>query len=321
MDNLSEVLHHLRNASGFISGDHIAGKLGVSRTAVWKYMNQLERYGYNIDKSKGKGYRLIETPDRLYGWEIDRYRSAGRIGSKIIHRETLDSTNILAFRQALAGEAEGVCVVAESQERGKGRLGRKWSSPPGKNIYLSVILRPAIHPSIVYPITFLSSLAVSDTIEGLAGVKATLKWPNDVLVEGKKISGTLIELSTEADMVRFVVIGIGLNVNMSPDDMDSQIKATATSLFMETKKTYERPRVCGILLSNLERYYDLFKKEGARAICDIWEERAGIRGKHLTINQMGEIFAGTAMGIDRDGAILLEIDGTTKKILAGDVNF
>jgi BirA family biotin operon repressor/biotin-[acetyl-CoA-carboxylase] ligase len=321
MDNLSEVLRHLRDAGGFISGDHIAGKLGVSRTAVWKYMNQLERYGYDIDKSKGKGYRLIDTPDRLYGWEIDRYRRSATIGLRIIHKEKLDSTNTFAFKQALAGEAEGVCVVAESQEKGKGRLGRKWSSPSGKNIYLSVILRPSIHPSIVYPITFLSSLAVSDTIEELTGINASLKWPNDVLIQGRKISGTLIELSTEADMVRFVVIGIGLNVNLGPEEMDKDIKAKATSLLMETKKIYERPRVCGILLSNLERYYDLFKKEGARAICDIWEERAQIRGKHLEINQMGEVFAGTAKGIDRDGAILLDIQGTTKKILAGDVNF
>lgn len=321
MDNLSEVLRYLRDASGFISGDHIAGRLGVSRTAVWKYMNQLERYGYDIDKSKGKGYRLIDTPDRLYGWEIDRYRSAGNIGSKILHKDKLDSTNVFAFKQALAGEAEGVCVVAEAQEKGKGRLGRQWSSPQGKNIYLSVILRPSIHPSLVYPITFLSSLAVSDTIGELTGIKATLKWPNDVLVEGRKISGTLIELSTEADMVRFVIIGIGLNVNMGPEDMDKDIKAKATSLLMETKKTYERPRVCGILLSNLERYYDLFKKDGARAIYDIWEERAQIRGKHLEINQMGEVFIGTARGIDRDGAILLDIMGVTKKILAGDVNF
>ncbi|HNT44162.1 MAG TPA: biotin operon repressor, partial [Syntrophorhabdaceae bacterium] len=114
MDNLSEVLRHLREAGGFISGDHIAGRLGVSRTAVWKYMNQLERFGYDIDKSKGKGYHLVGTPDRLYGWEIDRYRSGGGLGSKIIHKDTLDSTNIFAFRQALAGEAEGTCVVAES---------------------------------------------------------------------------------------------------------------------------------------------------------------------------------------------------------------
>jgi BirA family transcriptional regulator, biotin operon repressor / biotin---[acetyl-CoA-carboxylase] ligase len=321
MDNLGEVLRQLREAGGFISGDHIAGKLGVSRTAVWKYMNQLERFGYDIDKSKGKGYRLVNTPDRLYAWEIDRYRTSAVIGSKIIHRDNLDSTNSFAFAQAMAGEPEGTSIVAESQNKGKGRLGRKWSSPEGRNIYLSVILRPPVHPSVVYPITFLSSLAVSDTIAQLTGLKPTLKWPNDVLVGPRKISGTLIELSTEADMVRFVVIGIGLNVNLEMKDMDKEIRAKATSFLVETKKTFERPRVCGILLSNLEQYYGVFKNDGPRAICDIWEQKAQIRGKYLEINQMGEVYAGLAEGIDRAGAILLDIDGTTKKILAGDVNF
>lgn len=321
MDNLGEVLRHLRETPGFISGDHIAGKLAVSRTAVWKYMNQLERYGYTIEKSKGKGYRLVEAPDKLYGWEIDRFRASARIGSKIVHRDELDSTNNYAFKQAIAGEPEGTCIIAEAQEKGKGRLGRKWSSPEGKNIYLSVILRPSIHPSFVYPATFLSSLAVSDTIEQLTGLEATLKWPNDVLIGPKKISGTLIELSTEADMVRFIIIGIGLNINMDVKDLDSEIRSKATSFLIETKKTWERSRVCGILLTNLERYYEVFKNEGPRAICDIWEDRAGIQGKYLEINQMGEIFKGIAKGIDKDGAILLEIDGITKKILAGDVNF
>lgn len=321
MDNLGEVLRHLRDTSGFISGDHIAGELGVSRTAVWKYMNQLERYGYTIEKSKGKGYRLVLVPDKLYGWEVDRFRSSARIGSKIVHRDVVDSTNNYAYKQALTGEAEGTCVIAEVQEKGKGRLGRKWSSPEGKNVYLSVILRPSIHPSLIYPATFLSSLAVADTIQQLTGLEATLKWPNDVLIGPKKISGTLIELSTEAEMVKFVIIGIGLNINMDVKDLDSEIRSKATSFLIETKKTWERSRVCGILLTNLELYYEVFKNDGPRAICDIWQERARIQGKYLEINQMGEIFKGIAKGIDKDGAILLEIDGITKKILAGDVNF
>lgn len=321
MDKLSEALKYLRGAGGFISGDYMSGRLGVSRTAVWKYMNQLERYGYLMEKSKGKGYRLIDTPDKLYGWEIDRYRSTNVIGCRVIHRDKIDSTNVFAFKQALAGEPEGTCVVAESQEKGKGRLDRRWSSPPGKNLYLSVILRPHIHPSAVYPITFLSSLAVSDTIQELTGVKAELKWPNDVLMNGRKVSGTLLEISTEADMVRFVIIGIGLNINMEAKEMDSEIKLRASSLFMETKKIFERPRVCGILLTNLERYYELFIKDGERAICNIWEERARIRGKYLEITQMGESYRGTAIGIDSDGAIILDMNGATKKIIAGDVNF
>jgi len=321
MDNISEVLKFLREKQDSVSGDYIAKKLKVSRTAVWKYMNQLERYGYVINKSKGKGYMLLSTPDRLYPWEVDKYRNTAIIGKKIIHRDLVDSTNIVAFKLALAGEEEGTCVIAESQNKGKGRLGRKWCSPMEKNIYLSVIVRPSIHPSAVSPITFLSSLAVYDTIEELTGEKPVLKWPNDVLMHGKKLCGTLLELSTEADMVRFVVIGIGLNVNMDVDEIDEEIRQKASSLSMETKKVYERAPLCGKLLSNLERYYLQFRKKGEEEIVRTWEERAAIKGKYMEINQMGELYKGVCEGIDRDGAILLNIDGKTKKIIAGDVSF
>jgi BirA family transcriptional regulator, biotin operon repressor / biotin---[acetyl-CoA-carboxylase] ligase len=321
MDNVGEVLKFLREKRDCVSGDYIAKKLKVSRTAVWKYMNQLERYGYVIEKSKGKGYSLVSTPDRLYPWEVDQYSHTEIIGKKIIHRDTVDSTNIVAFKLALAGEEEGTCVIAESQNRGKGRMGRKWCSPIEKNIYLSVIVRPQIHPSVVYPITFLSSLAVYDTIDKLAGEKPTLKWPNDVLMHGKKLCGTLLELSTEADMVRFVIIGIGLNVNMDIEDIDEEIRQKASSLSMETKKVYERTPLCGMLLSNLEKYYLRFKQKGEEEIVKTWEERAAIKGKYMEINQMGESYKGVCEGIDRDGGILLNIDGKTKKIIAGDVSF
>lgn len=321
MDNIGEVLKYLRQKKDFVSGDYISKKLDVSRTAVWKYINQIERYGYTINKSKGKGYMLLKTPDRLYPWEVDRYRNTTILGKRIIHLENVDSTNIAAFKLALAGEPEGTCVIAESQSKGKGRLGRKWFSPIEKNIYLSVVARPQVHPSVVYPITFLSSLAVYDTIEALTGEKPTLKWPNDVLMNGRKVCGTLLELSTEADMVRFVIIGMGFNVNMDADELDDEIRQKASSLAMETKKLYERALVCGMLLSNLEKYYLRFKQEGEREICRVWEERASIKGKYMEINQMGESYKGVAEGIDNDGAILLNIDGKIKKIIAGDVSF
>lgn len=321
MDNIGEVLKYLRQKKDFVSGDYISKKLDVSRTAVWKYINQIERYGYTINKSKGKGYMLLKTPDRLYPWEVDRYRNTTILGKRIIHLENVDSTNIAAFKLALAGEPEGTCVIAESQSKGKGRLGRKWFSPIEKNIYLSLVARPHVHPSVVYPITFLSSLAVYDTIEALTGEKPTLKWPNDVLMNGRKVCGTLLELSTEADMVRFVIIGMGFNVNMDADELDDEIRQKASSLAMETKKLYERALVCGMLLSNLEKYYLRFKQEGEREICRVWEERASIKGKYMEINQMGESYKGVAEGIDNDGAILLNIDGKIKKIIAGDVSF
>ena len=321
MDKIGEVLMFLRESRDYVSGDFIAARLHVSRTAVWKYINHLERLGYVFQKSKGKGYCITGTPDKLYAWEIDRHLRTDVTGRKIIHRENVDSTNLFAFKLALSGEPEGTCVIAESQGTGKGRLGRKWFSPAGKNLYISVILRPDIHPSSVYPVTFLSSLAVYDTIGELSGIRPSLKWPNDVLINGKKVCGTLIELSTEADMVRFVVVGIGFNINMQYGEIDEDIQKKATSLSIETKKVYERALVCGILLNHLEKHYRYFRQHGAQGTCRVWEERAAIKGKTLEINQMGESYKGIVEGIDRDGAMLLNVDGEVKKIIAGDVNF
>lgn len=322
MDRSQEVLAYLRNAHDYISGDHMSGSMGISRTAIWKYINHLEQLGYGISKRKGKGYRLLSTPDKLYPWEIERFCETKNIGKKIIYKDEIDSTNSFAFKLAFGGEAEGTCIIAETQDAGKGRLGRKWFSPVGKNLYISVVLRPHIPPSNVYPITFLSSLAVYDTVKTLlSDIDPVLKWPNDVLVAGKKICGTLLELSTEADMVRFVIVGIGLNINMGENEIDKEIKDTATSLFMLTKKPFERSMVCGILLTNIERYYTIFTEKGPDEICSIWEDRAQIKGKYLEIKQMGEVYKGVSEGIDRDGGILLAINGKTKKIIAGDVSF
>ena len=319
MDRVGEMLTFLRESQDYVSGDLISTKLGISRTAIWKHMHQLEKLGYDMVKLKGKGYKLIKVPDKLYAWEIGRHLDTAFLGREIVYRENIDSTNSLAFKLALEGAPEGTCVVAEAQKTGRGRLNRVWFSPPGKNLYLSAILRPRIHPSKVYPITFISSLAVADTIASVAGLEPTLKWPNDVLVNGRKICGTLLELSIETDVVRFVVVGIGLNINMK--EVDEEIKEKATSLCVETKKLYERPFVCGILLSNLEKYYLLFKDKGETEICRIWEERAGVKGKYLEITQMGQVYKGISEGVDSSGAMLLNVDGQTKKIIAGDVNF
>jgi BirA family biotin operon repressor/biotin-[acetyl-CoA-carboxylase] ligase len=321
MDRSKEVLTYLRNAKDYVSGDHMSGNMGISRTAVWKHINHLGQLGYTISKLKGKGYCLVATPNKLYSWEIEQHLITEVIGKKIIYKDVVDSTNTYAFSLALGGEAEGTCIIAETQKTGKGRLGRKWFSPVGKNLYMSIVLRPPIPPSSVYPITFLSSLAVYDTITAITDVEPILKWPNDVLIAGRKVCGTLLELSTEADMVRFVIVGIGLNINMGEHEIDDEIKDKATSLLVQTKKAFERAQVCGILLTNLERYYNIFREKGSEEISLVWEDRAKIKGKYFEITQMGESFKGISEGIDRDGAMLLNIDGKTKKIIAGDVSF
>ncbi|MEI6153700.1 MAG: biotin--[acetyl-CoA-carboxylase] ligase [Deltaproteobacteria bacterium] len=321
MDRTGEILTFLRGTDDYVSGDMISAKLGISRTAVWKYINQLEQKGYSITKLKGKGYMLTNTPDKLFPWEVYRHLDTNSIVKEIIYQDTIDSTNSFAFKLAVGGKPEGTCVVAEAQKTGKGRLNRVWFSPPGENLYLSIILKPLVHPARVYPITFLSSLAVYDTIKRVTGIIPTLKWPNDVLIHGKKVCGTLLEISTEADMVRFIVVGIGFNINMKEKEIDEPIKNKATSLHIETKKTYERASVCGILLSNLDKYYSIFRKNGEQEICSIWEKTAQTKGKYLEINQMGEVYKGISEGIDTSGAMLININGKVKRIIAGDVSF
>jgi BirA family transcriptional regulator, biotin operon repressor / biotin---[acetyl-CoA-carboxylase] ligase len=317
VNRIGDILSALRSGQGFISGASIAANLGVSRTAIWKYLRQLEDLGYQVDHGKGRGYFLRSIPDKLYSWEIERHLTTRFVGRHIEYRESLDSTNAAAFKLALDGAREGTVVVAEEQTGGRGRLRRRWHSPYGKNIYVSVILRPSLHPTQIYPLTFISSLAAVDVLDNL-GVRARLKWPNDVLVEKRKICGTLIELSTEADAVRFVVIGIGLNVNMTGDDLGEDLENIATSLAIETKKHFERDFICGILLGNLEEYYTILLEQGVEAVCRMWEERSRVKGTYIEIRQGEEVYRGISEGIDKDGAMLLSENGRTIRVIAGD---
>lgn len=319
MNRIGEILAFLREGHEYVSGDYIAGQMKISRTAIWKYIKQLDDLGYKIDKVKGKGYYLKVVPDRLFPWEIESHLRTSFVGRDIVYRDSLESTNSLAYSLAMKNAMEGTAVVAESQRAGKGRLQRRWFSPYAKNLYISIILRPQLHPSRIYPLTFMSSLAVFDTLVTL-GIQPELKWPNDVLVNGKKICGTLTELSTEADAVRFVVIGIGFNVNMKRIELVEEIRSTATSLLMETKKTFERARVCGMLLTNMEKYYGVVSDQGTDQICRIWENRAGIKGKVLQVVQTDRVYKGVSEGIDQDGGLLLNVDGKVTKIIAGDVS-
>ncbi len=255
----------------------------------------------------------------LYPSEIERRLSTRMVGRNIVHRDSVVSTNALAFDLAAAGCAEGTCVIAETQSGGRGRLQRKWHSPYGKNIYLSCVLRPRLLATEVSPLAFISCLAVYDTVKS-AGVEPKLKWPNDVLtLDGKKISGTLIELSAKGRTVDFVVVGIGLNVNMAREEMDEEIANKATSLFIETKKYFERAVVCGMLLDDLERYYEIASSAGLGEICRLWEERAKVRGTYMEIIQTDRVYRGVSEGLAADGALLLSENGTITRVIAGDV--
>lgn len=320
-DAAGRILEMLRNRQERLSGAAISKILGISRSAIWKHINALRREGYQIEAKPASGYQLIATPSHLTAWEIQAGLGTQEIGTKIHAFPTVDSTNTVAFQLALKGAYEGEVVAVESQTAGKGRMGRQWESPPGVNIYLSIVLRPASPPSKIPLITLMTAVACAEGIEETTGVLPAIKWPNDLLIDEKKVGGILTEADMEMDRINFVIVGIGINVNMSGSTFPPSIKHTATSLREALGKQVSRIRLIQALLKQFELWYTRFKEGRGGAITKRWEELAKIRGKHVSVDFMGETVRGTALEIDADGALVVqEPGGEVKRIMAGDVH-
>jgi BirA family biotin operon repressor/biotin-[acetyl-CoA-carboxylase] ligase len=318
-----EVLRFLReHPSDFVSGEEIRRHLKVSRTAVWKRIKGLRALGYEIEASRRSGYRLIRSPDLLLPSEIEPFLKTKWMGRKIHHFQTIDSTNSAAYQLAMRGAAEGEIVVAESQEKGRGRLGRHWSSPPFLNLYLSVILRPQIPPHQASLITLVAAVAAADAVEKFSDLHPTIKWPNDILLGGRKVAGLLNEIHSETDRIHFVILGIGVNLNMNRKMFSKEIRGVATSLKREMGETISRKVFLRSLLEELEGWYAIFLKEGGAPVLEAWRERAKIEGKRVKVTSFGETLSGVAVDVDSDGALILKTkDGEEKRIVAGDVEY
>jgi len=318
-----EILQLLReSSSAFLSGEEISHRLKVSRTAVWKRINHLRNLGYEIGASTRSGYRLIRSPDLLTPSEIKPLLKTKWIGKKIHHFHSLDSTNSKAYQLALNGAEEGEVVIAESQEKGRGRLGRQWFSPPFLNLYLSVILRPKIPPHQASLITLMAAVATADAIQKFSGLLPLIKWPNDILLRDRKVAGLLNEIHSEMDRIHFVILGIGVNFNVEEKMFPKEIRAAATSLKNEMRRPISRKVFLQFLLLELERWYTIFLREGSAVILKAWRDRAHIQGKRVKVTSFGESVVGTAIDVDSDGALILETtDGKRKRVVAGDVEY
>lgn len=310
----------LERRDSFVSGAQLSRSLDISRSAVWKQINTLRELGYEIVAEPSKGYRLESSPDTLLPAEIRQGLQAGVIGCKIVCLHETGSTNAVAFRMAEEGAPEGTTVIADSQTGGKGRLGRVWASPPGVNLYCSIILRPPIQPMAASQLTFLSVVALARTIEQLTPLTPRIKWPNDILIAGKKVAGLLNEMSAETDKVNFVVLGIGVNLNMTSDQFPADLRHPATSLFLESGVRVRRTDFVRCLLQELDGIYGTFRREGYGPVRSEWLQRSRLAGERVTVSDGGRVTAGRVVGIDEYGAMLLEADdGTTVQVLAGDV--
>ena len=311
------VLNFLREEKEcFLSGEEISRKLKVSRAAVWKEMESLRRLGYEIEAQPHLGYRLVKVPDKLYADEISYKLPTQIIGKKIYSYETLDSTNDAAWTLGEEGAPEGTCILAEHQKKGRGRLGRSWASPKGKNILLSILVRPVLAPTDIAKITLMSAVSVIKTVQQVTGKTLGIKWPNDILYKNKKVCGILTEMSAEADRVKFVVIGIGININSEAKELPSG----SVSLREITGREISRIEFARQLFLEFETDYLLLKKGRFGPLAKDWEEFSVTSGRRVVAHLLGRKVQGEAVGIDPDGALWIRKDnGLQEKITAGDV--
>lgn len=303
---------------GWQSGAEIAQRLGMSRAAVWKRVEKLRERGYGIEAVAGRGYRLVRDSDLLLPDTIRKHFKGKLLRGEIVHRTTIDSTNRLAAELARGGAAEGTTVVAEQQTAGRGRLGRTWVSPASVNLYASIVLKPRIPPLEVPRLTLVAGLAVAEAIRDSGPFDPRIKWPNDVLLDGRKVAGILTELEAEADRVRFVIVGIGVNLNAMKGDFPPELRTKATSLALASGAPVDRAAFAGRLLTRLEAAYAAFLDGGFAALRHRYEELHGLVGLAVTIDGTPPL-AGTVRGVDDGGALLVESAGAIERVVSGEV--
>ena len=297
-----EVLKTLYESQDYISGERLSRELGMSRVSIWKYIQSLKQDGYGIEASK-RGYRLISSPDLLLPWEFPQ------LEAKIYHFKEIDST--MDFARELARKGEQGIVIAETQTRGRGRLDREWFSPEG-GIYFTLILKPKISPIYAQRATLMAGISVAKAIRRLFDLKAELKWPNDVLIEGRKVCGILAEMEAETDAIKFINLGIGINAN-SPIP---QYESRATSLKEELGREISRKELLSSVLEEIE--IEKAKLERADLI-EEWKSLSTTLGKEVRIIAPGETIEGKAIGIDSSGALIIKSrDGSLATAIAGD---
>lgn len=315
----SLILNLLRDHSeAFLSGEEMSRKLKVSRSAVWKEMQNLRQLGYTIEAQPHLGYRLVSVPDKMFADELAHKLDTKFIGKKIFSYESLDSTNDAAFLLGKQGLPEGACIFSEYQKKGRGRLGRSWVSPKGKNIILSVLLRPVLSPTEASKITLVAAVSVIKTIEKAIGKTLGIKWPNDIWHQGKKVGGILTEMSAEQDRVNFIVLGIGINVNA----VSKELPPASTSLREIHGSDVSRLDLARDLLKNLERDYLRLKKGEFEGLAKEWEDFSVTSGKRVIATVLGRKIQGQATGIDQDGALWIRKDnGIQEKVVAGDLQY
>lgn len=317
----SEILALLKKYQPeYISGEEVSNSLQVSRTAIWKHIQALREDGYEIESQPRTGYRLTKIPDLLYPQEIKNKLATKYVGQQIHFFKTINSTNIMAKELANHGAVNGTIVVTEKQEQGRGRLGRQWISPQGKGIWFSLILTPEISPTEAPKYTILAGVAVAKVINRYIGIKTGIKWPNDILVNEKKVCGILTEMNAEIDKVNYIIVGIGINVNINKSSFPAEIKDIATSLSAESGHKVDRVGLLQEILGELEQLNEQFINGNFNNILAQWRQLSVTINKPVTITMLKEQFTGIAVDIEQDGSLVIQKEnGQKTKVFSGEV--
>ncbi|MDY0257360.1 biotin--[acetyl-CoA-carboxylase] ligase [Gudongella oleilytica] len=314
-----KIIDRLHEEEGFISGEKLSEEFGLSRTAIWKHVNALREDGYEIESVTRRGYRLISSPDIINYDEIKGELTASVIGKKLIYFQSIGSTNDKAKELAAKAE-EGTVIVAEEQTSGKGRLGRSWSSPGRKGIYASIILKPDMEPFNAAKLTLLGAASVALALED-CGIESQIKWPNDIIIGGKKVAGILTEMSCELGIVNYIILGIGINVNQSVEELPPELVDKATSLRIAEGKAIQRKHLLAQVLNRLDELYVQLKETGdIEQALDICRERSAVIGKDIIVIQGRKQRLGHAVSINHDGELMVRFDEGLEQVISGEVS-
>jgi len=319
--NRSAILTMLRNRTGqFVSGEELGRQLSISRTAVSKQIQKLRLEGYDIESTVSQGHRLLRLPDLLRPEEVCPRLTTNIMGSEIYYFSEIGSTNDEAKKRAVAGCPEGTLVITETQLGGRGRLSRGWFSPVAKGIWFSVVLRPPFPPQEAPKCTLMAAVALNRAIRDITGIRCGIKWPNDILCNGRKLVGILTEMSAEMDAINHIVIGMGINVNIDAEEIPPDLKEIATSISMESGAAVSRIDLFIRVLERLEELYLQVRSSGFAAVLDVWREESITLGRMVNVIAPDKSFVGKALDIDGDGALLVETEQGVERVLAGDVS-
>lgn len=316
----NEILRLLKGSGTYISGQQLCDVFHVSRTSIWKVMEQLKREGYLIEAVRNRGYRLLGSPDVISEAEIGSLLKTQWAGNRIVYFDKADSTNNRAKDAGEKGGVHGTLFVADAQSAGKGRRGRAWSSPPGESVYMTLLLRPGIMPDRAPMLTLVMGLSVVEAIRTVTGIEAEIKWPNDVVVNKKKVCGILTEMAAEMTYVNYVVIGVGINVNQK--HFPEEIADMAVSLRKETGKVYRRSELIAAVLERFEENYGTFLRTGDLSeIRKAYDAALVNRGREVQVLEPGNEYEALAEGISDIGELIVRLpDGQKRHVFAGEVS-